>query len=231
MAATGEQAQAVIPQCKLDRICENFDLVKLAEEIVSWEDYVPYCGLSPAAEWEIKENSRAYGVQKRRMLERWKKKSGNDATYRNLAGIFERAGDQMLADSVYKLAQDQEQADTPNQNYEDQGETEVHHCSFSRILVICLVALIVLAATICYSQSLFLHQPAKDFGKNFITQYRPTQNYTQYVDKVKNRYKKHLPDVAQSFWLPTNMHTFIQLSLTSQDKPRVPKVDQYSANP
>ena len=52
-----------------DRVCENIDLAKLAEEMVSWEKYAPYFRLSPADEWEITENNRLYVVQKRRMLE------------------------------------------------------------------------------------------------------------------------------------------------------------------
>ena len=194
MAAAGEQVQ-----CKLDRVCENIDIAKLAEEMVSWEEYVPYCGLSHAAEWEIKENSRLYGVQKRRMLERWKRRSGEDATYRNLAGIFERVGDQMLADFVHKLAHDSETK--PHEHFITRGKLAI--CFFA------LIALIVLIATIC---DMFLYQPVK---------------YTQYVDNVKYRYKEHLPDVAQSFW---DMHAFVQLSLTSRDKPRTPKVDKGSAN-
>ena len=86
------------------------------------------------------------------------------------------------------------------------------------LVLIALIALIVLIVAICYSQSMSLHQPVTN------------SKYTQYVDKVKQRYKKHLPDVAQSFWLPTNMHTFVQLSLTSRDKPHAPKVDEDSAN-
>ena len=66
---------------------------------------------------EIKENSTQYGVQKRRMLEWWKVRFGEDTTYRNLAGIFERVGDQMLASLVHKLAQDQVQTDPHIQNF------------------------------------------------------------------------------------------------------------------
>ena len=101
MAATGEQA--------VIRVCKDIDLAKIAKEMVSWEKYAPYCGLSQAEEMEIKENSRPqYGVQKRRMLERWKERLGDDATYRNLAAIFEGGEDQKLADFVRKLAQDSE---------------------------------------------------------------------------------------------------------------------------
>ena len=104
MAATGEQA---VIQRNLDRVCKDIYLAKIAKEMVHWEKYVPYCGLSPAEEMEIKENSSQYGVQKRRMLEQWKVRFGEDATYRNLAGIVQRVGDQMLASLVHKLAQDQ----------------------------------------------------------------------------------------------------------------------------
>ena len=77
MAATGEQA---VIQRNLDRVCKDIDLVQIAKEIVHWEKYAPYCGLSPAEEMEIKENSSQYGVQKRRMLERWKARYGENAT-------------------------------------------------------------------------------------------------------------------------------------------------------
>ena len=139
----------------------------------------------------------------------------------------------------------------------DQGETEPHDRSIRRwklviialIILIIVIALTALTVTVCYRQSMDLHQPVKDSMKNYTqyrptqygptqyrpTQYRPTQygptQYRQYVDNVKQRFKTHLPDVAQSFWLPANMHTFIQLSLTSRDKPHAPRVDQDSANP
>ena len=102
MTATKEQV--IVPERKLDRVYENVDLAKLAEKMVSWEKYAPYCGLSPADEWEIKYDNQQYVVQKRRMLERWKARSGDNATYRNLAGIFERVKDQTLADFVHMLA-------------------------------------------------------------------------------------------------------------------------------
>ena len=104
----------------------------------------------------------------------------------------------------------------------DQGETVwPHNHSIKRwkLVTFALIILIALIALYFYSPSMDLQQPAK----------RPTW-YTQYPNKVKQRYKKHLPDVAQSFWLPANMHTFIQLSLTSRDELHAPKVDQYSAN-
>ena len=68
-----------------------------------------------------------------------------------------------------------------------------------------------------------LHQPVK-------YKYSVPESYAHYVDNVKQRYRKHLPDVAQSFWLPANMDTFIQLSLTSREKLQNRSVDQYSAN-
>ena len=104
-----------------DRVCENVDLGKVAAKIVSWERYAPYCGLSTDDEKEIKQNSEHYVVQKLRMLERWKEKSGKDATYTNLAVIFERAGDPILANLVCTLAQGQGEIEVHNQ---DQGGTE-----------------------------------------------------------------------------------------------------------
>ena len=70
---------------------------------------------------------------------------------------------------------------------------------------------------------MFLHQPVE-------YKYPVPKNFRQYIYNVKQRYKTHLHDVAQSFWLPADMHIFIQLSLTSRNKPRAPIVDQYSAN-
>ena len=110
----------------------------------------------------------------------------------------------------------------------DQGETVWPHNQRWKLVTFALIILIALIALYFYSPSMDLQQPAKDSMKNY-TQYRPTW-YTQYPNKVKQRYKKHLHDVAQSFWLPANMHTFIQLSLTSRDELHAPKVDQYSAN-
>ena len=115
----------------------------------------------------------------------------------------------MLADLAHKPAQHQRETGSHNQRWK---------------LAMSFFALIVLIAallTICYNQLIYLHQPVK---------YSMPENYAQYVHKVKQRYKKHLPDVAQSFWLPADMHTFIQLSLTSQDKPRAPIVDENSAD-
>ena len=99
-------------------------------------------------------------------------------------------------------------------------ETESHNQRWKLAMsFFALIISIVALLTICY---IFLHQPVKD---------SMPEHYTQYVHNVKQRYKTHLPDVAQSFWLPADMHTFIRLSLTSRDKPRAPVVDQYSANP
>ena len=112
----------------------------------------------------------------------------------------------MLAGSVHKPAQ-------------HQRETESHNRRRKLAMsFFALVILIVALLTICY---IFLHQPVK---------YPMPEHYAQYVHNVKQRYKTHLRDVAQSFWLPANMDTFIQLSLTSQDNPRAPIVHQYSAN-
>ena len=119
------------------------------------------------------------------------------------------------------VAQDRRESVCPH-NHSIKGWT------FASIILIPLIPLIALIVTICCSPSVDLHQPVKDSMTNY-TQYGPTQ-YKQYVDKVKQRYKKHLPDVAQSFWLPANMHTFIQLSLTSRVKPHAPIVHEYSAN-
>ena len=268
MAATREKAINY-----LDRICENVDLAKLAGKMVSWEKYAPYCGLSPAEEMDIKHDTKEFVVQKQRMLEWWKQKSGEYATYGNLARIFARVGNQMLANFVHQLAQDQGETEAHSQDpgemephsqgpgetephsqdpgetephsqdpgetephsqdpgktephSQDPGETEPHNCSIRRWKVaICLASLILMAA-IVYNRSVFSHQPVK-----YSVPSHYTMKYAQYVDNVKQRYKKHLRDVAQSFWLPADMHTFIQLSLRNQDKFGNRSVDQYSANP
>ena len=109
----------------------------------------------------------------------------------------------MLADLVHKPAQDRRET----VSYDQRRKLAMSFFA----LIISMAALL----TICYNQS--LHHPMPE-------------HYAQYVDNVKQRYKIHLRDVAQSFWLPADMDTFIQLSLTSQNKSRVPRVDQYSAN-
>ena len=108
---------------------------------------------------------------------------------------------------------------SPTKNHQ---VTEPHNRRWKVVLsvVMCFFAL----ALLFYYQSISSHQPVK----NSIEKY--TLKYAQYVDNVKLRYKTHLRDVAQSFWLPTKMHTFIQLSLTSRDKPHAPIVDEDSPN-
>ena len=84
MAATGEQA---VIQRNLDRVCKDIYLAKIAKEMVHWEKYAPYCRLSPAEEMEIKENSSQYGIQKRRMLEQWKVRFGEDEA-KNIISVY-----------------------------------------------------------------------------------------------------------------------------------------------
>ena len=77
-------------------------------------------------------------------------------------------------------------------------ETESHNQRWKLAMsFFALIISIVALLTICY---IFLHQPVKDSMPEL---------YTQYVHNVKQRYKTHLRDVAQSFWLPVDMHTFI----------------------
>ena len=108
---------------------------------------------------------------------------------------------------------------------EDQRKTKPYNPSIRRqkVVVMCVFAL-AFSFVIFYNQSKFSHQTVKNFMENY------TLEYAQYVYNVKQRYKTRLHDVAQSFWLPTKMHTFIQLSLTSRDKPRTARVDEDSPN-
>ena len=116
----------------------------------------------------------------------------------------------MLAGSVHSV----------HEPVQHQRGTESHNRRWKLAMsFFALVILIVTLLTICY---IFSHQPVKD---------SMPEHYAQYVHNVKQWYKTHLRDVAQSVWLPADMDTCIQLSLTtSQNKPRAPKVDQYSAN-
>ena len=63
-------------------------------------------------------------VQKQWMLEQWKRRSGEDTTYRNLVGIFERMGDQMLADFVLKLAHDS--GTKPHKHFVTRGKLAIY---------------------------------------------------------------------------------------------------------
>ena len=100
---------------------------------------------------------------------------------------------------------------------QDHREREPHNCSWWKLAmwVSALIALVITLALIAIG--------CNQFYQNYT-------RYIQYVDNVKQRYKTHLPEVAQSFWLPADMDTFIQLSLTSRDKPHAPRVDEDSAN-
>ena len=179
----------------LDRVCENIHLAKIAEKIVSLEKYPSLCELYSVDKSEIKQNSRQYAVQKWQVLERWKEKSGDDATYKNLARIFEEAEDQILADFVFELAQDH--GKTEPQDYSI-NETMKRIIRVSGLITVLITVLIFIA--VFYHSDTFLHRPVNAL----------------YANNIKQRYKKHLPNVAQSFWsVPANMHTFIQLSLTS----------------
>ena len=202
-------AELKTKQRKLDRVCENTDLAKVAEEMVSWEQYAPYCKLSPAVEREIKrDNPHDYAVQKRRMLEIWKEKWGDTATYRNLAGILKGG---ILAEFVYALAQ-------------SQGETKPPVHSAATLKLTQKWRLAILFAVFCLIII---------FISMFAYKLWPMNNSidAQYIDRIKLRYRK-LSEVPQPFWLPTNMHKYIQLSLTSRDKPSavIKRDDRDSAN-
>ena len=71
-----------LPQKVLDSPVSDLHIAELASEIINWEQYVPYLGLTGAEEEEIRrDNSNRYGMQKREVLRKWKAKQGSAATY------------------------------------------------------------------------------------------------------------------------------------------------------
>ena len=93
-----------LPQEALDSPVSDLHVAELASEIINWEQFVPYLGLTEAEEEEIRrDNPNRYGIQKREALRKWKAKQGSGATYRQLIIVFSCLHDTELAEKVKQL--------------------------------------------------------------------------------------------------------------------------------
>ena len=72
-----------IPGELLDSPVSDKNVAEISRQLVKWEDLAPWLELTPAEEEEVK-GSGDYGHQKREFLRTWRRKKGNDATYRRL---------------------------------------------------------------------------------------------------------------------------------------------------
>ena len=75
----------------LDAPVSDLHLAQIANRIKSWEEVAPFLALSDAEEEEIRKDHKEYGVQKRKVLQRWREKKGSDATYGELRDALRRA--------------------------------------------------------------------------------------------------------------------------------------------
>ena len=93
-----------LPQEALDSPVSDLHVAELASEIINWEQFVPYLGLTEAEQEEIRrDNPNRYGIQKREVLRKWKAKQGSGATYRQLIIVFSCLHNTELAEKVKQL--------------------------------------------------------------------------------------------------------------------------------
>ena len=78
------------------------DLTRLSRCIVDWESIAPVLAITEAEEREIKEdNLHDYQTQKYVMLQKWKSKAGEGATYGQLIRVFRSIREMGLVEHVH----------------------------------------------------------------------------------------------------------------------------------
>ena len=82
---------SVASKTKSDETCSSVHIAKISEYIENWKELAPSFGLTPAEEEEIQMSDCNYKIQKRKMLWKWVRKQGDEATYRELKRRFEEA--------------------------------------------------------------------------------------------------------------------------------------------
>ena len=79
-------------------------MVEIASELMTrWEPLRPLLDLTRPHEEIIRRSYPNYQMQKIKMLEKWKEKKGDQATYAALITATKRAGNMHLADAVRKM--------------------------------------------------------------------------------------------------------------------------------
>ena len=113
---TAEDICQGIPSERLDSPITDIHMADLASELKTWEELVPYLGLTEAEEEEIEvKYPGRYGLQKRQALRKWQSKLGrgpNGATYRNLITALCRANETKMAKKVRKRLTEPEESAT-----------------------------------------------------------------------------------------------------------------------
>ena len=94
---------AGIPDEVLDSTWSDADLARLAQHVVSWEELAPCWGLTEAEEEVIKKDNPKYTPQKLAALRKWKAKSPETATYRQLIRVLKRMGKMGLVEKVREI--------------------------------------------------------------------------------------------------------------------------------
>ena len=87
----------------LDAKISDIDIAEIAKKIVDWKDLSPYLGLNAAEIKEVKESDSNFLQQKCEALRRWRKKKGDDATYREFIAVATKTCNKELADYVKSL--------------------------------------------------------------------------------------------------------------------------------
>ena len=113
---TAEDICQGIPSERLDSPVTDIQIADLASELETWEELVPYLGLTRAEKKEIQVDYQGrYGLQKRQALQKWQSKLGrgpNGATYHNLIIALCRAKETEVAEKVRNLLTEPEESAT-----------------------------------------------------------------------------------------------------------------------
>lgn len=87
----------------MDRKPSDLDFANFSKEIVTWEFLSPYLGITKAEEHELKMDYCDYCQQKQELLFMWRRKKGNEATWRVLAKACEEAKENSLAEKIREM--------------------------------------------------------------------------------------------------------------------------------
>ena len=104
---------------KIDQVCSDIHINKIAKLIESWEGLSASFGISRPEVVEIqKDYSTDYGQQKREFLFKWRRKNGNEATLRKLLNCLREAGENpALLMNELKMGVDQVGSNTPTNQF------------------------------------------------------------------------------------------------------------------
>jgi len=81
--------KSILSSERLNDVCTNLDIVKLAIKLDQWERFATCLGLSEDKVTEIQRSNLGYYNQKEKFLIEWKKQLGSGASYYKLFECFE----------------------------------------------------------------------------------------------------------------------------------------------